>query len=194
MTSSPTTIAVSGPTRKSTFLTCEECFGHGTNPNADPRCIFGCNKYITWPPSPFTKPAVRTFTWEILTEENEFDRCKKCLGEGINQSVDPRCEYGCTTSGPVPMMSKLIPNIDVRSVPLISHRQEKEYQDIIETLKRQQKSKCFNGMYSTKKRSSSFMHYSSSDGTVCYSRISIMFNEEQTSYELETHPINLVVQ
>jgi len=49
-----------GPTRRGSFLDCKKCFGHGFAPSPDPRCKFGCGRWMTWPLTTVIKPA--TFT------------------------------------------------------------------------------------------------------------------------------------
>ena len=34
-------------TRRGIFLKCDYCFGHAVNPNINPLCQFGCNRFIT---------------------------------------------------------------------------------------------------------------------------------------------------
>jgi len=36
-------------TRNGSYLDCKECFGHGVNPSADPRCKYGCGRFMTYP-------------------------------------------------------------------------------------------------------------------------------------------------
>ena len=37
------------PKGNGNFLDCDECFGHGLKHDADPRCIYGCGKFMTYP-------------------------------------------------------------------------------------------------------------------------------------------------
>ena len=62
------------PTRREIFVYCEDCFGHAINPDSNPLCWFGCNRFIndtlktrkfetnskfTHPVTPKTKPITR---------------------------------------------------------------------------------------------------------------------------------------
>jgi len=39
-----------GNTAKGSYLDCKDCFGHGNKPHRDPRCKYGCGRFMTFPP------------------------------------------------------------------------------------------------------------------------------------------------
>ena len=67
------------------YLPCWECFGHGTNPSANPLCKFGCGRYYTGP-IPTTKPQINIQSTgpSILIKKTKLKTLPK--GQPVTQS------------------------------------------------------------------------------------------------------------
>jgi len=60
----PTPTGQTGSTRAGSYLPCEKCFGHGHAKHPDPRCKYGCGRWMTYPKTEI-RPA--TITDEPVT-------------------------------------------------------------------------------------------------------------------------------
>ena len=120
----------------SNFLKCEVCRGHGVwqpgNPTFDPRCRYGCNRNMTYPPPTSEnteEPHTDFSTTELPPEGPTSDPTQLYAWGEQDESGSPI--YNPTQS---PMM-KLIPKINEKMVPLLTREQHEQYENIIRMIR-----------------------------------------------------------
>ena len=86
-------------TRNGSFLDCKECYGHGLNPSADPRCKYGCGRFMTYPP--YMTRRVKSTTTDIpVTDLENVNTTTASFYEEILFNLKPTAD-GVLTINPL---------------------------------------------------------------------------------------------
>lgn len=78
---------VSGHTRRGSYVDCKDCFGHGKMKTPDPRCKYGCGRWMTWPTTPKTKVRPATFTDSPVTSADVVKNTEDPMDDHASPSI-----------------------------------------------------------------------------------------------------------